>query len=112
MHSMTDATRAGYVAELDGAQAWRQPSQDFDEEFLKVAGVAFKQKVESTEESAKAQVSLDTLKAWVPLSGERISQHALVSALLALEVLVTGSLPAAMLTQASMHSSGNQNSFA
>ncbi|KAL3133978.1 hypothetical protein ABBQ32_008419 [Trebouxia sp. C0010 RCD-2024] len=90
-------------------EAWRQPSQDFDEEFLKVAGVAFKQKVESTEESAKAQVSLDTLKAWVPLSGERISQHALVSALLALEVLVTGSLPAAMLTQALGYMLGWQN---
>lgn len=96
-------TRCG--AEVAAAQAWRQPSDDFDEEFLKVAGEAFKQNIESTE-GAKAQVSLDTLRAWVPLSGERISQHALVSALLALEVLVTGSLPGAMLTQVRMHSSG------
>ena len=35
----------------------------------------------------------------VPSSGERIAQHTLVSGLLALEVLVTNSLPAAMLTQ-------------
>lgn len=33
------------------------------------------------------------------LNGERVAQHALISGLLALEVLVTGSLPAAMLTQ-------------
>ena len=33
------------------------------------------------------------------LNGERVAQHALVSGLLALEVLVTGSLPAAILTQ-------------
>ena len=33
------------------------------------------------------------------LNGEHVVQHALVSGLLALEVLVTGSLPAAMLTQ-------------
>ncbi|KAL3143529.1 hypothetical protein ABBQ38_002328 [Trebouxia sp. C0009 RCD-2024] len=89
-------------------EAWRQPSDDFDEEFLKVAGEAFKQNIESTE-GAKAQVSLDTLRAWVPLSGERISQHALVSALLALEVLVTGSLPGAMLTQALGYMLGWQN---
>ena len=36
-------------------------------------------------------------------SGERVFQHALVSALLGLEVMVTGSLPGAMLTQVSMH---------
>lgn len=40
----------------------------------------------------------------VSWSGERISQHALVSALLALQVLVTGSLPGAMLTQVCVQS--------
>lgn len=36
-------------------------------------------------------------------SVERMSQHALVSLLLALQFLVTGSLPGAMLTEVSRH---------
>ena len=50
---------------------------------------------ESSEES--------TSKFIIPFSLERVSQHLFVSALLALQVLVTGSLPGAMLTQVSMH---------
>lgn len=39
----------------------------------------------------------------VTLNGEHIAQHAFVSGLLAVEVLVTGSLPAAMITQVGLH---------
>ena len=39
-------------------------------------------------------------------SVERILQHAFVSLLLALQVLVAGSLPGAMLTEVSMHVNG------
>lgn len=49
-----------------------------------------------------------TFKLALPFSGERVLQHLLVSALLALQVLVTKSLPGAMLTQVSMYSNSNQ----
>lgn len=48
-------------------------------------------------DAAGEELSLQALG--LTLNGERVAQHALVSGLLALEVLVTGSLPAAMLTQ-------------
>lgn len=48
-----------------------------------------------------------TYKLALPFSGERVLQHLLVSALLALQVLVTRSLPGAMLTQVSMYSNSN-----
>lgn len=68
----------------------------------------FTETIESSEEltSSQSDGNGPTFKRAMPFSGERVSQHLLVSALLALQVLVTRSLPGAMLTQVSMHSSG------
>lgn len=82
---------------VPGAQGWKQPSkvsgqesvEEVDERLLSIVS-------ELTETVGEGNV----LKALgLTLNGERVAQHALVSGLLALEVLVTGSLPAAMLTQ-------------
>ena len=55
---------------------------------------------ETVEEPSSVQGMLNMYKALgLSLSRERIAQHALISAVLAVQVLVVGSLPAAMLTQ-------------
>lgn len=55
---------------------------------------------ETVEEPSSVQGMLNMYKALgLSMSGERIAQHALISAVLAVQVLVVGSLPAAMLTQ-------------
>ena len=84
---------------VPGPQGWRQPSKEgesakeVDERLQSIVS-------ELTETVSEGNV----LKALgLTLNGERVAQHALVSGLLALEVLVTGSLPASMLTQVRVH---------
>lgn len=83
---------------LPDAQAWAQPmtlegrgqNVSFSAEYME-------ESVSQLTEAVGEDQSLQALG--LTLNGERVAQHALVSGLLALEVLVTGSLPAAMLTQ-------------
>ena len=80
------------------AQGWKQPDDPLGRN--DPLGRAVQEYGETFgEPSTFKEMSIMWKALGVSLDGERIAQHALISAVLAAETLVTGSLPAAMLTQ-------------
>ena len=84
---------------VPGAQAWKQPREISGQkvENMEEADERLQRVVSEMTEVVGEGNALKLLG--LTVNGEHVLQHAFVSGLLALEVLVTGSLPSAMITQ-------------